>query len=116
MSEPAGSWRAQFPGNLAWSNAALVTQGMAPYDAVALGEIDTVCARLRAGPVTPEAWRDEWVAMGERIEAQGDGAARLGHAAERVRAAHPGRVRHRRPPRSRSPPAGRRRPRARAAR
>ncbi len=44
MSEPVGSWKMQFPGNLAWSNAVLVTQGMAPYDAVAMAEIDTVCA------------------------------------------------------------------------
>jgi alpha-beta hydrolase superfamily lysophospholipase len=79
MSEPAGSWKMQFPGNLAWSNAVLVTQGMAPYDAVAMAEIDTVCARLRARAVGAEAWRDEWVAMGEHIEAQGDAAARLGH-------------------------------------
>ena len=79
MSEPAGSWKMQFPGNLAWSNAVLVTQGMVPYDAVALAEIDTVCARLRARAIGPEAWCDEWVAMGEQIEAQGDAAARLGH-------------------------------------
>ena len=36
----------QFPGNFVWSNAALVTKGMAPYGAVALGEIDEVCERL----------------------------------------------------------------------
>ena len=34
------SWTEQFPGNFAWSNAALVTKAMAPYGAVALAEID----------------------------------------------------------------------------
>src|SRR6266566_2904139 len=43
-----GAWIEQFPGNLTWSNAALVTKGMAPYGAVALGEIDEVCERLKA--------------------------------------------------------------------
>ena len=36
----SGAWITQFPGNFNWSNAALVTKGMAPYGAVALGEID----------------------------------------------------------------------------
>jgi hypothetical protein len=79
MSEPAGSWKMQFPGNLAWSNAVLVTQGMAPYDAVALAEIDTVCARLAHARSGPEAWRDEWVAMGEHIEARATPRRAFGH-------------------------------------
>ena len=29
------TWIAEFPGNFVWSNAALVTKGMAPYGAVA---------------------------------------------------------------------------------
>ena len=37
------SWIDEFPGNFMWSNATLVTKGMAPYGAVALGEIDQVC-------------------------------------------------------------------------
>lgn len=66
------SWISEFPGNFVWSNAALVTKGMAPYGAVALGEMDEVCDRLRAREKEPEAWRawrDEWCAMGERLEA-----------------------------------------------
>src|SRR3954468_21022021 len=57
-----------FPGNFAWSNAAMVTKGMAPYGAVALHEIEEVCERLRARQGEPDAWRDEWCALGARLE------------------------------------------------
>jgi pimeloyl-ACP methyl ester carboxylesterase len=57
-----------FPGNFAWSNAAMVTKAMAPYGAVALGEIDDLCERLRSRQAEPEAWREEWCALGERLE------------------------------------------------
>ncbi|HEY7649476.1 MAG TPA: alpha/beta fold hydrolase [Methylomirabilota bacterium] len=63
-----GTWVTQFPGNFVWSNAALVTKGMAPYGAVALGEIDEVCERLRHRQGEPDAWREEWCAMGRRLE------------------------------------------------
>jgi len=36
------TWISEFPGNFVWSNAALVTKGMVPCGAVALGEIDKV--------------------------------------------------------------------------
>lgn len=62
------SWIEEFPGNFAWSNAALVTKGMAPYGAVALGEIDRVCERLRSRQHEPDAWREEWCLMGRRLE------------------------------------------------
>lgn len=70
-----GPWIEHFPGNLAWSNACLVTKGMAPYGAVALGEIDQVCERLRQRQNEPDAWRDEWCAMGGRLEKAADRAA-----------------------------------------
>jgi hypothetical protein len=63
------TWVSEFPGNFVWSNAALVTKGMAPYGAVALGEIDEVCERLRPRQGEPDAWREEWCAMGRRLEA-----------------------------------------------
>jgi pimeloyl-ACP methyl ester carboxylesterase len=72
------SWAEQFPGNFAWSNAALVTKGMAPYGAVALGEIDEVCRKL-ADKHGPDAWRDEWCAMGRRVEALAERAEAAGH-------------------------------------
>ena len=62
------TWISEFPGNFVWSNAALVTKSMAPYGAVALGEIDEVCERLRPRRSEPDAWREEWCAMGQRLE------------------------------------------------
>ena len=50
-------WVEEFPGNFVWSNAALVTKGMAPYGAVALAEIDEVCERLRPRQQEADAWR-----------------------------------------------------------
>ncbi|HTP95787.1 MAG TPA: alpha/beta fold hydrolase [Burkholderiales bacterium] len=76
---PSGSWIEQFPGNFTWSNAALVTKGMAPYGAVALGEIDAVCERLKARQGEPDAWREEWCAMARRLEQVAEAAAGAGH-------------------------------------
>lgn len=67
-----GPWIEHFPGNVIWSNACLVTKGMAPYGAVALGEIDQVCERLRSRQHEPDAWREEWCAMGARLEQAAD--------------------------------------------
>ena len=74
-----GTWIMQFPGNFNWSNAALVTKGMAPYGAVALGEIDDVCERLMQRQSEPDAWEQEWCAMGARLEKAGDAAEAAGH-------------------------------------
>jgi len=62
------SWSEEFPGNFAWSNAALVAKAMAPYGAVALAEVDAVCERLRKRQAQPDAWREEWCALGSRVE------------------------------------------------
>lgn len=74
-----GSWITQFPGNFNWSNAALVTKGMAPYGAVALGEIDDVCERLKQRQHEPDAWEEEWCRMAARVEKAGDRAEAAGH-------------------------------------
>ena len=73
------SWLEQFPGNFAWSNAALVTKGMAPYGAVALGEIDEVCRKLESRQGEPDSWREEWCAMGRRLEQSAERAEAAGH-------------------------------------
>jgi alpha-beta hydrolase superfamily lysophospholipase len=73
------TWIDHFPGNFMWSNATLVTKGMAPYGAVALEEIDRVCQRLRARENEPHAWWEEWCAMGARLERKGDEEQALGH-------------------------------------
>ena len=52
---------------------------MAPYGAVALGEIDDVCERLRVRQDEPDAWREEWCAMGIRLEKTADVAEAAGH-------------------------------------
>ena len=73
------SWLDEFPGNFAWSNAALVTKGMAPYGAVALAEIDQACERLKTRQGEADAWREEWCALGERVERHGRRALEVGH-------------------------------------
>jgi alpha-beta hydrolase superfamily lysophospholipase len=78
MSEQT-TWIDHFPGNFMWSNAALVTKGMAPYGAVALEEIDRVCQRLKAREGEPHAWSEEWCAMGERLERKANEEQALGH-------------------------------------
>jgi pimeloyl-ACP methyl ester carboxylesterase len=79
MPNENGPWIEHFPGNMMWSNATLVTKGMAPYGAVAMGEVDQVCERLRKRQDEPEAWTEEWVAMGERLEKAADEAESKGH-------------------------------------
>src|SRR5690606_18289294 len=67
------------PGNLLWSNAVLMTKGMAPYGgSVALGEIDEVCQRLMDKQIDHEAWQKEWCALGARLEKVADQAAAEG--------------------------------------
>ena len=73
------SWLEQFPGNFAWSNAALVTKGMALYGAVALAEIDEVCRKLESRQGEPDSWREEWCAMGRRLEQSVERAEAAGH-------------------------------------
>jgi dipeptidyl aminopeptidase/acylaminoacyl peptidase len=72
------TWIDHFPGNFMWSNATLVTKGMAPYGAVALGEIDEICERLRKRQSEPHAWWEEWSAMGARLEKVADAAEAAG--------------------------------------
>lgn len=76
-----GNWIHSFPEQYQWSNATLVTKGMAPYGAVALGEIDWVVQRLHARIKEPEAWWEEWTAVAERVERAGDAAAAAGRHA-----------------------------------
>jgi pimeloyl-ACP methyl ester carboxylesterase len=68
MASDHPTWIDHFPGNFMWSNATLVTKGMAPYGAVALGEIDEACERLRVRQHEPHAWWEEWEALGARLQ------------------------------------------------
>src|SRR3979409_825757 len=73
------SWTEQFPGHFAWATAALVTKAMPPYGAVALWEIDQACEKLKSRQAEPDAWREEWCALGARVEAHGIRELALGH-------------------------------------
>lgn len=77
----SGNWIDSFPDNYQWSNATSITKGMAPWGAAALGEIDEVVQRLHARAKEPEAWWEEWTAMGERMERVADIAAAEGRDA-----------------------------------
>jgi hypothetical protein len=72
------TWIDHFPENFTWSNAMLVTKGMAPYGAVALEEIERIAERLRARGDDPDAWWQEWSAMAARIEGYADSKAAAG--------------------------------------
>jgi alpha-beta hydrolase superfamily lysophospholipase len=75
------NWIHSFPKNFQWSNATLVCKGMAPYGAVALGEIDWVVQRLHERASEEHAWWEEWCAVAEQVESAGDEAAAAGHHA-----------------------------------
>ena len=74
-----GPWIDHFGDNFLWSNATLILKGMAPYGVVALEEIDRVCEKLRVRQNEPDAWRQEWRAMGELVERRADAALDQGH-------------------------------------
>jgi len=77
-----GPWIDHFGDNFLWSNATLIIKGMAPYGVVSLGEIDSVCEKLRAREGESDrgkAWKEEWSAMGALIEKRGDEALAKGH-------------------------------------
>jgi alpha-beta hydrolase superfamily lysophospholipase len=76
-----GNWIHSFPEHYQWSNATLIAKGMAPYAAVALGEIDEVVQRLHARINEPQAWWEEWGALAARIERAADAAAADGRDA-----------------------------------
>jgi len=76
-----GNWIHSFAEHYQWSNATLVTKGMAPWGAVALGEIDLVVQRLHARINEPQAWWEEWTAMAAKVERTADAAAAEGRQA-----------------------------------
>ncbi len=66
------SWIDHFPEDFTRSNAMLVTKGMAPYGAVALGEIDVIGQRLSERPDDKDAWWEEWSTMAAKLEAKAE--------------------------------------------
>src|SRR5207247_10368518 len=76
---PRGPWIDHFGDNFLWSNATLIIKGMAPYGVVALEEMDRACERLRLRQHEPNAWWEEWGALGDEIERRAEAAAAKGH-------------------------------------
>ncbi|MGZ5169598.1 MAG: alpha/beta hydrolase family protein [Burkholderiales bacterium] len=76
-----GNWIHSFPKNYQWSNATLIAKGMAPWNAVALGEIDEIIERLHARANEPHAWWEEWGRVAARMEKMADTAAAEGRHA-----------------------------------
>src|SRR5207253_234559 len=74
-----GPWIDHFGDNFLWSNATLIIKGMAPYGVVALEEMDRACERLRGRQQEPNAWWEEWGALGDEIERRAEAAAAKGH-------------------------------------
>jgi dienelactone hydrolase len=77
----ANHWTDHFGDNYSWSNATMVTKGMAPYGVVALGEIERIGEKLIArgnDPSDKEAWWQEWCAMADHVVARGDAAMAKG--------------------------------------
>ena len=70
-----GNWIDHFPDNFTWSNATLVTKGMAPYGAVALEEIDRIGAKMQQRRDDQDVWWQEWSAMAAQLEQHADAAA-----------------------------------------
>jgi dienelactone hydrolase len=71
-------WIDHFGDNFLWSNATLVIKGMAPYGVVALEEMDRVCERLKVRQGEPQAWFEEWEAMGALVEKSAIAAEKAG--------------------------------------
>lgn len=76
-----GNWIESFPTHHQWSNATLVTKGMAPWGAVAMGEIDQIIQNLHKRLGEQEAWVEEWTGMGARLEKEADRAVAEGREA-----------------------------------
>src|ERR1700709_930372 len=74
-----GPWIDHFGDNFLWSNATLIIKGMAPYGVVALEEMDRACEKLRVRQHEPDAWPEEWRALGAQVESFGDAALAKGH-------------------------------------
>src|SRR5258706_15390727 len=75
------NWIHSFPQNYQWPNAILVTKGMAPYGAAAMGEIDIVTQKLHGRINEPHAWGEETSARAQFVERAGDAAAAAGNHA-----------------------------------
>lgn len=76
------NWTAHFGKNFSWSNATMVTKGMAPYGVVCIGEIERIGLKLidrGNDPTDKDAWYQEWCAMADHVAKLGEEAEAKGH-------------------------------------
>ena len=69
-----------FPGNYRWSMGLLICLGAAPWTGIEIDEVHRVGRALEDRVGDDDAWFEEWIRMGERIEARGRDAQSNGHA------------------------------------
>ena len=68
-----------FPSNYRWSMGLLICLSAAPWTGVEIDEVNRVGRALADKVGDDAAWFEEWVRMGEKIEARGRDALRAGH-------------------------------------
>lgn len=68
-----------FPTNYRWSMGLLICLGGAPWTGVEIDEVNRVGRALLDRVGDDDAWFNEWVAMGDKIEARGRTAEKEGH-------------------------------------
>ena len=68
-----------FPSNYRWSMGLLICLSAAPWTGVEIDEVNRVGRALADRVGDDAAWFEEWVRMGEKIEARGRDALRAGH-------------------------------------
>jgi len=68
-----------FPDNYRWSMGLMICLSAAPWSGVEIDEVHRVGRALEGCLGDDQAWFDEWVRMGDMIEARGREAQRQGH-------------------------------------
>ena len=68
-----------FPTNYRWSMGLLICLSAAPWTGVEIDEVNRVGRALADKVGDDAAWFEEWTRMGDKIEARGREALRLGH-------------------------------------
>jgi dienelactone hydrolase len=68
-----------FPSNYRWSMGLLICLGAAPWTGIEIDEVHRVGRALEDRVGDDKAWFEEWVRMGDKIEARGRAAEGNGH-------------------------------------
>lgn len=68
-----------FPSNYRWSMGLLLCLSSAPWGGAEIDEVNRVGRALRDKVGDDEAWLDEWIRMGDKVEARGREEEKKGH-------------------------------------